>query len=368
MTTVRIADIEHALARNFPPEWAEDWDRVGLLVGDPDRLVTGVVCALDPTREALAEAVSLGANVLVTHHPAFLTSPDRLVPSDGAAGIVFASVDAGVALVNAHTNLDRAPRAGRLLGELLDLVPEGPVEQAPMPMLLISVFVPPESAQGIISAMTAAGAGRVGDYVGCAFTSAVGAGEFTAPETGTPYIGSPGERSSATEVEVRMVAPRRHRLAVLAAARSAHPYEEPVIVAFEAAVLRSSARMGMLCCTREPVPLGQLADRAHSVFGARPRVWGNPHAEVERVVTATGSGGGLMRDVRASGASVLIAGEVRYHDALEAVGSGLSVIELGHDVSEWPLVDLLRDAVLSVAGIDQNGVHVLPAIPGWWTP
>ena len=174
MKPVTVGRIELAIASAFPPEWAEEWDRVGLLAGDPEREVTGVALALDPTRGAIAECVRRGANVLVTHHPAFLTPPATIRPGRGAGGVVYSAMDAGVALVNAHTNLDRAPGAGALIASALGLEVTKPIERRTMPMSLITVFVPSPSAEKVIAAMLGAGAGRIGEYSGCSFTSARG--------------------------------------------------------------------------------------------------------------------------------------------------------------------------------------------------
>lgn len=367
MTSVRVSDIVAVLAQHYPPEWAEDWDRIGLLAGDPDGEVRGVALALDPTRSAIAEAQTLGANVLVTHHPAYLSAPEPLVPGPGTAGVVYSAVRAGVALVNAHTNLDRAPRAGRILGDMLGLEPAQPIESTPMPVALITTFVPPTFAEAVIDAMASAGAGRIGEYERCAFSSEVGTGTFVPLSKATPFSGSVGERAAEPEVEVQMIAPRRVVRAVLAAARAAHPYEEPVIVATDAEMVGSSARMGMLCHARGPLSLGQLAASAALAFDVAPRVWGSPQTAVTTAVTATGSASSLIRDAIDAHANVLIAGEVRYHDAMNALDSGLCVLELGHDVSEWPLVALLRDSVLSVPGIDPSSVHVLEPKRQWWT-
>ena len=123
MSRVTVGDIERSLARAFPPEWAEEWDRGGLLVGDPNREVTGVMLALDPTRRVVVAAAERGCNVVVTHHPAFLKAPEWLTPGRGSSGVVFSAMDRGVALINAHTNLDRAPAAGFLLASALGLEP-----------------------------------------------------------------------------------------------------------------------------------------------------------------------------------------------------------------------------------------------------
>jgi putative NIF3 family GTP cyclohydrolase 1 type 2 len=368
MSSITVSDVERAVARAFPPEWAEDWDRGGLLVGDPQREVTGVVLALDPTLEAIARARDLGANVVLTHHPAFLKTPNWLTPGRGSAGVVFAALDGGVALINAHTNLDRAPNAGELLPTALGLKPIKPIERSLMPMSLVTVFGPTTHASRITDAMAGAGAGRVGDYERASFTSAPGAAAFTPDETASPFVGDPGVPSSATEVRIEMVAPRTKARAVVGAARGAHPYEEPLIVTADVAIARSSARMGMLSRPDEPLTLRELADLAASTFAITPRVWGDPGATIERIATATGSAGSLIGDVLACGAQALVAGEVRYHDALDAREAGLGIIELGHDVSEWPLVGLLGEALQSLPGLDPALVHTLPATPGWWTP
>lgn len=363
-----VGDIDRAIAHRYPHEWAEGWDRCGLLAGDPGREVTGVVLALDPTLAVITRAAELGANVVVTHHPAFLTTPNWLTPGRGSAGVIFAALDNGIALVNAHTNLDRAPAAGRLLPKTLGLTPIKPIERALMPMTLITVFSPPSHADGIAAAMAGAGAGRVGDYEGASFTSAEGTGVFVPGQSTSPLTGEPGRPSSATEVRVEMVAPRAKARGVVGAARGAHPYEEPLIVAADVEIARSSARMGMLNGVSPALTLEALAVAAAAAFHTTPRVWGNPSLLVERVVTATGSAGSLLGDVIASGAAALVAGEVRYHDALDAVDAGLGIIELGHDVSEWPLVHLLTEAILDILGLSSDIVHELPSTPGWWTP
>lgn len=368
MSSVRVSDIERAVARAFPPEWAEEWDRVGLLAGDPQREVTGVTLALDPSPGALASAIASGDNVLLTHHPAFLKTPQWLTPGPSPSGVVFTALEAGVALMNAHTNLDRAPAAGILLPELLGLTPIKPIERTLQPMTLVTVFVVASHADKIVSAMVGAGGGRVGEYEATHFVSAPGTGAFMPPASASPAVGTAGEASSADEVRIEMIAPRSKSRAVVSAARGAHPYEEPLIVAADVEIARSTARMGMLSKPATALSLRELAALAAEKFGVAPRVWGDPEAVIERVATATGSAGSLIGDAKAAGAGALVAGEVRYHDALSAVDAGLCVIEVGHDASEWPLVNLLAEAIRSLPDLDPAIVHVLPASVGWWTP
>jgi putative NIF3 family GTP cyclohydrolase 1 type 2 len=364
---VRVSDIERAVARAFPPERAEDWDRVGLLAGDPDTEVTGVALALDPSVAAIEASVAVGANVLVTHHPAFLNPPQWLTPGRGSSGVVFAALSHGVALVNAHTNLDRDPEAQLLLPEALGLAPIKPVERSVQPMALVTVYAPEAAAQRIIDAMAGAGAGRVGAYERCAF-EAPGTGLFTPGLDSDPAVGSPGARSNADELRIEMVCPRIKARGVVSAAAAAHPYEEPLVVVRDVEIARNAARMGMLSDAPSGTTLRDMAAKAAETFEVTPRVWGDPDAASERVATATGSASSLVGDVLAAGAQTLVAGEVRYHDALDAVAVGLSVIELGHDVSEQPLVALLERAVRGVPGLEPGAVHRLGWRAAWWTP
>ncbi len=119
---------------------------------------------------------------------------------------------------------------------------------------------------------------------------------------------------------------------------------------------------------RQPTSLAALVDQVAEVFDCTPRVWGDPASQVARVATGTGSAGSLIGAAVAADADVLFAGEVRYHDALDAVQRGVAVIEAGHDVTEWPLVPILADAVRATPGLEEGLLTVEAAQRGWWTP
>ena len=362
-----VGDLESVLGVAFPREWAEDWDRVGLLAGDRNRDITGVLVTLDPTRSAITRAQTLGANVLLTHHPAALTMPERLAAGRGPAGTVFAALDAGVALIAEHTNLDRAPQGVAALPTRLGLRQLGPVERSVQPMTRITVYAPAESAHRLIDAMSKAGAGQIGAYERCAF-SGPGVGEFTASAGSRPYAGQPGEPSRVKELRIEMLCARPSAVGVIAAARAVHPYEEPLIVSEPVSIARSAARMGMLCEPEGAPTLEELSVLCSRTLNVRPRVWGERSARIRRCVTATGSAGSLIGDVLAAGADALVCGEVRYHDALDAAESGLAIVEAGHDVTEWPLVELLGAAALGVRGLPADNVMIETPTAGWWTP
>lgn len=264
-----VGALEQALLAKYPACDAEEWDKTGLLVGDPAELVRGVAVALDPTVEAVRAAAKAQANVLVTHHPAFLSPIDSFRPADSVAlnpgALVWAAIKKGVSLVNYHTALDVSAEAQAMLPGMLSL-------------------------------------------------------DFQ-----------------------RVLAPLPHD---------------------------TSKGYGQVCgvsASDGSLTLAQLAARCTAVFGRQPRVWGDFSAKLSRIVTTTGSAGNLGRTCLAEGVDCLVAGEVKYHEALALSEAGLAVVELGHDVSELPFSAVLASAVRD-AGVPEESIKVLDQGDNWILP
>ncbi len=359
MGAMTVGELVERLIEAFPLAWAEPWDRCGLLVGDGLEPVVRAFITLDASIETLQMAREHGANVLITHHPPFLETFDRVTNGTAAGRLVLEAARASVSVISMHTNLDRSPAGARALVRALGYPDGQPLERGVEEADLVTVFVPPDAAAAVIDAMTASGAGRIGEYEGCAF-QATGAGTFQPRAGASPAVDvQPG--GSIAEARVEMVAPRGQGGRVAVAASRVHPYEEPLIVVSAIRIARGAARLGRI------VPLsGTLADvaqRASERLRCPVRVWGSPDTTVTLLAIANGSGGSLIDDALAAGAEVLLAGEVRYHDATRAVSSGLAVIEAGHDVTEWPLVAVLAEQVVSLLGTERVVVDA-PRV-GW---
>lgn len=362
-----VRDVVESVHRRFPPSWAESWDRVGLLVGDADASVRRAFVSLDPTRESVRRASDAGADLLYTHHPIFLEGLTSVLAGPTPGGVAFEAARLGVALAAAHTNLDRAPGAADALCAAIGLEASEPLESGVEPADVVTVYVPDTHADAVVEAMRAAGAGRVGEYEGCAFLTG-GEGRFTPGEGTRPFAGTAGRAESVAEVRLEMTAPPGSGALVAEAAARAHPYEEPLVTVSPASMRRGAARMGRLCRLGSVTSLGSLASTVADSLAVTPRVWGPDGLAVTAVAVATGSAGALVPAAAESGASVLVAGEVRYHDAMDALERGLAVIEAGHDATEWPLVPVLAEAVRSTPGLEPGDVvEDEPAIR-WWTP
>lgn len=120
-----VRDLESSLLARFPRRDAEAWDHVGLSVGDPDTKVRGVLCSLDATLDSLHAACSLGCNVLLTHHPVYISAPDSFCPPSverpSSSAVVYEAVRLGVSVISLHTNLDRSHEARASLPGLLGM-------------------------------------------------------------------------------------------------------------------------------------------------------------------------------------------------------------------------------------------------------
>jgi len=357
-----VGELDLALERRFPSASAEPWDRVGLIVGDRQATVTGVRVTLDASAEAVERTAAGGGSVLVSHHPPYLTAPEVVRAASGPEGTLEVALRLGVAVIALHTSADRSAAGASALASALGLTVIEPLESAAGAVSVIVTYAPPEAEVAIREAMAGAGAGTLGAYYGCAFT-VPGTGRFNAQAEAAPALKDPG--TGVREVRIEMIAPPQIAEAVLGAVRAVHPYEEPVILAMPGQRARGALRLGRLCSWHGGQNLGELAAQVSRVLGVSCRVWGDAARPVFRIAVANGSAGSLLGDARRS-ADVLIAGEVRYHDALTAVASGLAVIETGHDSSEWPLVAAMGEMVGECLG-GRAPLVVEPMSVGWWT-
>jgi dinuclear metal center YbgI/SA1388 family protein len=339
---VRLADVVAVLDARYDPGWAEPWDAVGLVCGDPDALVRRVLFAVDPVAAVGTEALTWGADVLVTHHPLYLKPVHGVAATTPKGRLVHRLVTGGVALHVAHTNADSAdPGVSDALAAALGLPPGRPLAAQPAdPLDKLVAFVPHLDTERVLDALAGAGAGAIGDYDRCAWTAA-GTGTFRPLAGANPTVGTVGAVEQVGETRLEMVLPRARRAAVVAALRASHPYEEPAFDVIELAPADASRRgIGRVCELPEPESLAAFVGRVRRGLPATSagiRVAGDALREVRRVAVCGGAGDSLFGAVRASGADVYLTADLRHHpaaDALEAGGPAL--VDVAHWASEWP--------------------------------
>lgn len=349
--TARVGDWVAALDARYPQHWAQDWDAVGLVTGDPEAPAQRALFAIDPTAEVVAEAAALGAQLLVTHHPLLLRGVTGVPTTTPKGRVVTELIRRDIALFVAHTNADAAPVHGvsdalaAAVG-LRDVVPLAAAD--PEPAYKIVTFVPEPSAGQVIDALAAAGAGRIGDYSRCAWTVA-GTGTFVAGAGANPAVGAPGAVTRVPELRVEMVLPERALRAAVQALVEAHPYEEPAYDVLPTVLPhdRGIGRVGELAAATTLLEFGAGVAHALPRTPAGIRVSGDPAALVRRVAVCGGAGDSYIGAARAAGADVYVTADLRHHAAQEA---GLPMIDAGHWASEWPWLAVAAAGVRSALG------------------
>ncbi|MDY0267880.1 Nif3-like dinuclear metal center hexameric protein [Trichloromonas sp.] len=350
-STTRLQDLTGLLHKLYPPFLAEEWDNVGLQVGDPGMPVERILVALDPTEATLAEALRRGAQALVCHHPLIFRPLKRLTPQDETGRILFRAVREGIAVLAAHTNLDRA-RDGLndWLATRLGILDPQPLEAgAPGDLLKLVVFIPAGYEDRIAEALHRAGAGHIGSYDLCAFRVA-GTGTFRPGAGSTPFIGRAGETEEVREIRLETILPRELTAKVLEKMRKSHPYEEVAFDLIPLANSRPGIGLGRIGRLATPLPLAQFADRVKEKLNAQsPRVVGDLATSIAKVAVCGGSGASLLHEAAHQGADVLVTGDVKYHEARNAESLGLALVDAGHFATEHLMVDALAERLKQAA-------------------
>ena len=352
-----VADVIAALEAAYPPRLAADWDAVGLVCGDPAEPVRTVLVAVDPVPETVEEAAEIGAQLLVTHHPLLLRGVHGVGADTPKGALVHRLVRGGTALFTAHTNADSAdPGVSDALAAALGLAVEGPLVAAPLPALdKIVTFIPVgPSITAVHDALSAAGAGNIGDYSHCSFASA-GTGQFKPLDGARPAIGSVGRLERVAETRLEMVLPRARRAEVVAALRAAHPYEEPAFDLLELAEIPSALGLGRVGRLAGPEPLHAFTERVAAALP--PTAWGvraagDPDRPIERVAVCGGAGDSALGAAVASGVDAYVTADLRHHPASEHLLAGTgpgrptpALVDVAHWASEWPWCAQAADVV-----------------------
>ena len=340
------------------PHQADSWDAVGLVCGDPGADVRRILLAVDPVTSVADEAVEIGAQLVVTHHPLFLKGVHGVAATDPKGRIVHRLLTSGCGLFAAHTNAD-APAGGvsESLALALGLADVRPLDPDPAPPLdKIVVFAPADSAEQLRAALTERGAGAIGDYDSCTFTS-TGEGRFRPLDGADPTIGSVGRTRAGRRGAHRVGLPREHlRTEVVATVLAAHPYEEPAYDVLELAALdepdRGSGRIGRL---ETPLSLARVrGSRGDASSPSRPTGCGWPGTPTSwsrpsdcAGEQATSSSTGLAQRA----VDVYLTSDLRHHPASELREHGApALVDVAHWAAEWTWLPVLRDRLVAALG------------------
>lgn len=360
---VSVGLIAQTIERIAPKSWAEDWDNVGLLVGNFSTPVERILLTLDGTLDVLQEAKELGAQLIVAHHPILFRPLKNLRSDNQAAQLPIQLIQSGIAYYAAHTNLDQSSYSSSwTLGTSLGLQKMDYLSQTESEQLVkLVTYVPQIHAEVVRQALVTAGVGEGitdgphGENYSDCFFIAEGIGMFRPLVGANPAIGELGKLTRVEETRLESLLPERLIDRAVKALRKAHPYEEP---AFDLIPLRNSGRprgYGVVGYLGQPVTLGVLRQNVHeSLKKLAPeqmkqepgiRMTGNLDRKIRKVAIVNGSGGSFIPKALFKGVDLLITGDVDHHSALDALEAGMSVMDIGHFWSEVPMIKTLSESL-----------------------
>ncbi len=350
---MNVQDLMDAMETIAPLRYAESWDKVGLQLGVADRAIGGpVMLTIDLTEEVLEEAIAKQAGMIVAYHPPLWTPLTKLTDSTHTERIIRGAAESGIAIYTPHTALDAAPggvtdwlcegigsprgesKPGVIDGDCRALSPATGGDESRE--VKVITFVPRDQVDHVRNALGTAGAGGLGNYKLCSF-STPGQGTFV-PGAGTnPTIGTPGPLERVDEDRLEMVCERRALPLVIETLKHLHPYEEPAydIVELIPEPLRRVGS-GRRLTLDQPAQMGDLIARLKVHLGrSRMRyTLAGDDRPFRTIGVVPGSGASLLELARSEGCEVFITGEMTHHEVLAARQSGVSVLLAGHTNTE----------------------------------
>lgn len=339
---IRIKDVMGYLEEWAPKGLQESYDNSGLIVGDAGQQVSGALICLDSIEEVIDEAIRLGCNLVIAHHPIVFSGLKSITGRTYIERTIIKAIKNDVAIYAIHTNLDNvATGVNKEIADRIGLEKVSILSPKNEQLTKLVVFVPQDDAPGVREAMFKAGAGQIGDYDQCSFNTE-GVGTFRAGDETNPHVGEKGQQHHEQEIRVETIVPNYRLRPVLSQMIEAHPYEE---VAYDLYPLKNSLNTigsGMIGDLPAEEDMMDFLVRVKFLFGAGTiRHTAIPEKnKVKRVAVCGGSGSFLLGAAKAGKADVFITSDYKYHQFFDADGA-IVIADIGHFESEQFTIELI---------------------------
>ncbi|AZQ45046.1 Nif3-like dinuclear metal center hexameric protein [Nonlabens ponticola] len=339
---MQIRDITSALEELAPLQYAQDFDNVGLLVGNHQENVTGVLITLDCLESVVDEAIEKKCNLIVTFHPIIFSGLKHLRETDYVRRTVVKAIKNNIAIYATHTALDMAHggvshRMGSQLQlqNVKTLIPENGL------LHKLSIHVPQDHLEIVREAIFQAGAGKISNYSDCSFTTS-GTGTFQPGEQSQPFSGKSGQRSTVDEYNLEVILLPHKKKEILSAMQDTHPYEE---ISYQIIKLENEYnRIGMGAIGELPNAISQddfLATIKNVFNSGVVRSSLSRKRNIKKVAVLGGSGAFAIKNALQAGADAFVTADLKYHDFFQ--GENILLCDVGHYESEQFTKNLLQE-------------------------
>lgn len=365
---MRIGEIISAIERYAPRDFQESWDNTGLQTGSPITECSGVLTCVDCTPEVVEEAISLGCNLIVAHHPLIFKGIKRLVGATPVEVSLIRAIESGISVYSSHTALDSTPGGVSYeMARRLGVTPVRALDPIAPRWVLMSVMVPVAKAEELRLALFDAGCGEIvcgpdGKATGydCCSFNVDGIGTFRALDGSHPAVGEHLELHHEPETKISMLVSRRLLDRAREVIADVHPYESPAMEVIEMQNPIPAIGLGIVGNLAEPLTPMEFIERVKKTFGSpvvRHTAIADPDVKLRRVAMCGGSGGEFIPKAMGSGAQVYLSSDIRYHDFVD-YRNDILIVDIGHFESEQVTKDIFYHIITQkIANFaDANGL------------
>ncbi len=336
-----VQDVINHLETLAPLAYAEDFDNVGLLVGDKKAKITGILVSLDTLEAVVDEAVEKKCNLIVSFHPIIFKGLKKLTGKNYVERVVLKAIKNDIAIYAIHTALDNALQGvNDMICNRLNLIHKQILIPQSATIKKLTTYVPKNEAEQLRAALFSVGAGNIGNYDDCSF-NVEGIGTYKGNENSNPSLGKKGILHTEEETKITITYAKHLESKILKTLFKAHSYEE---VAYEITPLENKNQnigMGMIGEFEKPMEALNFLNTVKTKMNTECiRHSALPNKPIKRVAVLGGSGSFAIQAAKASGADAFITADLKYHDFFMAENNIL-LADIGHYESEQFTKNLL---------------------------
>jgi dinuclear metal center YbgI/SA1388 family protein len=343
MTSVTVSYVASVIEAFAPLGLQEEYDNSGLLVGNPAEPVSSILVSLDVTSLVIDEAIAIGANLIVAHHPVIFNGLKRLTGSSETERVVMKAIKHGISIYCAHTNLDSTwGGVSHAMANALGLVDVNVLSPATNQLVKLITFAPVDAAEKVRAALFNAGAGSIGNYDECSFNLS-GFGTFRGGENSNPFVGDKGKVHSEHELRIEVIVPKVYLKPCINTLIETHPYEEVAYDVYPLENINPRVGLGVVGEFVEPMNERDFLLLLKAVFNSSAiRHSALTNRLIKRVALCGGSGIGLLKQAIGQKADAFVTADIKYHNFFEPENRAI-IIDIGHYESELFAIDIFYE-------------------------
>ncbi len=362
-----LSEITSYLNSQIPLSLQENYDNCGLLIGNLNDEISGALICLDITEKIMDEAIEKNCNLIISHHPLIFTGIKSLTGSSGIERLVIRAINEKIAVFAVHTNLDNHYEGvNQFLCSKLGIVNTEILKPMPDKLRKLVTFCPSSHAGQIRDALFQAGAGQIGNYDSCSY-STEGEGTFRALPGANPFVGELGKLHIEPESRIETIFPPYLESAVITALKQAHPYEEVAFDIYPLANLHHRIGAGMIGNLPQAVDPEEFLLFVKKILNLGCiRHTNLKNKKIQRIAICGGSGSFLINDAMSCNADIYMTGDIKYHDFFIPENK-MILADIGHYESEQFTKELIYTFLnkkfttfaLFISGTNTNPVNYL---------